>query len=209
MSKIEVHQEVHQEVLQSQRNRLLALLADRSWKRGPVVLASGRTSDFYLDCKQTALHAEGAAAIGDLVFAHVQALRSGGLRIDGVGGLTLGADPIAVATAIASFRHHAPVHAFIIRKEPKAHGTGVWLEGGSNLAAGAQVLLVEDVVTTGASTLKALERAKESDLTPVAIVALVDRQEGGRAHLEATGLPFASLFTRADFEALGAPAQAR
>src|SRR5687767_12133796 len=105
------------------RGRLLELLAERSWKRGPVVLASGRTSDFYLDCKQTALHAEGAWLIGQLVFAHVGALRAQGLKVEGVGGITLGADPIAVATALVSQENGQPVHAFIIRKEPKGHGT--------------------------------------------------------------------------------------
>jgi orotate phosphoribosyltransferase len=182
--------------------RLLALLAELSWKRGPVVLASGRTSDFYLDCKQTALHAEGAHVIGQLVFAHVQKLRAAGLRVDGVGGLTLGADPIAVATAVTSFREGAPVHAFIIRKEPKGHGTAAWLEGARNLSDKAPVLMVEDVVTTGGSTQKALDRARESGLTPVGILALVDRQEGGRENLSKTGLPFESLLTRADFDAL-------
>lgn len=186
------------------KNRLLHLLAEKSWRRGPVVLASGRTSDFYMDCKQTSLNAEGAAVIGQLVYAHVRSLRQSGQRVDGVGGLTLGADPIAVATAVVSAQYGDPVQAFVIRKEPKGHGTGAWLEGNRNLPEGAQVLLVEDVVTTGGSALKAYERAKESGLVPVGIISLVDRQEGGRENLEATGLPVTSLLTRSDFNDLGA-----
>lgn len=180
-------------------NRLRELLDRLSLKKGPVVLASGKTSNFYLDCKQTALNAEGAVVIGRLVFERIRRLRAEGQRVDGVGGMTLGADPIAVATAVASQQAGEPVHAFVIRKEPKGHGTRAWLEGSNNLADGAPVLLVEDVVTTGGSTLRALERARESGLEPVAIVALVDREEGGSENLEATGLPFEALLRRSDF----------
>lgn len=181
------------------KGRLVQLLSDLSWKRGPVVLASGRTSDFYLDCKQTVLNAEGAQLIGEMVYDHVANLRERGQAVVGVGGLTLGADPIALAAALVSFQRGHPVHAFIIRKEPKGHGTAAWLEGARNLGENAPVLIVEDVVTTGGSTMKAIDRAKESGLVPVGILALVDRQEGGREALEKTGLPFASLVTRADF----------
>jgi orotate phosphoribosyltransferase len=182
------------------KHRLRDLLSERSLKRGQVKLASGKISDFYLDCKQTALCAEGAAVIGALVFDHIEKLRAAGQPIAAVGGLTLGADPVAVATAVTSHGRGEPVDAFIIRKEPKGHGTGSWVEGMGQLAPGTRVLLVEDVVTTGGSTLKALERARESGLEPVAIIALVDREEGGRANLEATGLPFTALLTRSDFD---------
>ena len=182
------------------KRRLLTLLSELSWRRGPVVLASGRTSDFYLDCKQTALHGEGSFVVGQLVMAHIDALRAAGHAIVGVGGLTLGADPIAVAAAVVSnLPAHKPVHAFVIRKEPKGHGTAAWLEGANNLPQGSPVLIVEDVVTTGGSTQKAVERAKLSGLHPVGILALVDRQEGGRENLAAQDLPFAALLTRADF----------
>ncbi|MEE8410472.1 MAG: orotate phosphoribosyltransferase [Myxococcota bacterium] len=180
--------------------RLRDLLAKLSLRRGRVVLASGKESDFYLDCKQTTLNAEGASVVGELVFEHIRRLRADGLAVEGVGGMTLGADPIAVATAVTSHKRGEPLHAFIIRKEPKSHGTRAYLEGAKNLGEGARVLLVEDVVTTGGSTLRALERARESGLEPVAILTLVDRQEGGRENLEATGLPFAALLTRADFD---------
>lgn len=186
--------------MSSPRARLLRLLSELSWRKGPVTLASGKVSDFYIDCKQTALNAEGAALIGQLTFEHVQTLRNQGLRVDGVGGLTLGADPLAVATAVYSFIKNDPVHAFIIRKDPKDHGTAVWVEGAKNVPSGSSVLILEDVVTSGGSGLKAIERARANGLVPIAIFALIDRQEGGRENLAKTGLPFASLFSRSDFK---------
>jgi orotate phosphoribosyltransferase len=111
----------------------------------------------------------------------------------------MGADPLATATAVISHQHNNPVHAFFIRKEPKGHGTDQWIEGLNNFQPGDPVLIVEDVVTTGGSTAKAVARTRESDLNPVAILTLVDRLEGGRANLEALGLLFAALLTRQDF----------
>jgi orotate phosphoribosyltransferase len=181
------------------KQRLLQLLKDLSVKRGQFTLASGKTSDLYIDSKQTSLHCEGATLIGEVIFEHVQQLRQQGHAIVGVGGITMGADPIATAAAVISHQKAAPVHAFIIRKEPKGYGTGQWVEGMRNLPHNASVLIVEDVVTTGGSTVKAVERARESGLLPVAIVALVDRLEGGRENLATLGLPFTALFTRHDF----------
>lgn len=182
------------------KSRLLELLAERSWTRGTVTLASGQVSDFYIDCKQTALHAEGAALIGELFFDRVSQLVT---PVVAVGGLTLGADPLAVATAVASHARGAPVDAFIIRKEPKEHGTGAWLEGANRLSAGAPVAILEDVVTTGGSTLKAIARARESGLDPKIVLCLVDREAGGvEAIREQGGLDVISLFSRSDFDAL-------
>jgi len=181
------------------KQRLLQLLKDLSVKRGNFTLASGKTSDLYIDSKQTSLHSEGATLMGEIIFEHIQQLRKEGQSIAGVGGITMGADPIATAVAIISHQKAAPVHAFIIRKEPKGYGTGQWVEGMLNLPHNAPVLIVEDVVTTGGSTMKAVERARQSGLSPVALWALVDRLEGGRENLAALGLPFTSLFTRNDF----------
>ncbi len=185
--------------MSSARQRLLAMLKERSLKTGPVTLASGKTSSFYIDCKVTALHAEGAALIGQLVCEHVESLRTQGQSIAGVGGLTMGADPIALAAAVTSAATRTPVHAFVVRKEAKDHGTQSFVEGGANLPPGSPVLIVEDVVTTGGSTLKAIERARASGLVPVAVLALVDREEGGAAAIVKAGLRFAALFTRRDF----------
>ncbi|HTN50873.1 MAG TPA: orotate phosphoribosyltransferase [Anaeromyxobacter sp.] len=182
--------------LEADRARLLELLRALSFERRKVVLASGRESDFYVDCKRTALTAEGHALVGRLLFDRVR-------RIEplprGVGGLTLGADPIASAVALTSFLEGRPVDAFIVRKEPKGHGTGQWIEGRKTIPDGSRVVVIEDVVTTGGSALKAIERCRAEGLEPIACLALVDRLEGGREAIEAAGVPLQALFTRTDF----------
>jgi len=182
--------------LAADRARLLELLRALSFERRKVVLASGKESDFYIDCKRTALTAEGHALVGRCLFDRVR-------RVDppvrGVGGLTLGADPLASAIALTSFLESAPVDAFIVRKEPKGHGTGQWIEGRTTIPDGSRVAVLEDVVTTGGSALKAIERCRAEKLEVVACFALVDRNEGGRAAIEAAGVPLDALFTRADF----------
>ncbi len=196
------------------RARLLELLRTLSFERRKVVLASGRESDFYIDCKRTALTAEGHVLIGRLLLERVRRLPA---PVQGVGGLTLGADPIASAVATASFLelerwrtldHVAPdrtegppatYDAFIVRKEPKGHGTGQWIEGRRTLPDGSRVVVIEDVVTTGGSALKAIERCRAEQLAPVACLALVDREEGGRETIEQQGVPLQALFARGDF----------
>ena len=116
-----------------------------------------------------------------------------------MGGLTLGADPLASAVSLTSYLSGTPLHAFIVRKEPKGHGTGQWLEGMKALAPGAPVAILEDVVTTGASTLKAIERAQLEGLRVLGAFALVDRLEGGREAVEAAGHRLFALYTRKDF----------
>ncbi|HEX4622071.1 MAG TPA: orotate phosphoribosyltransferase [Myxococcaceae bacterium] len=178
------------------RARLLELLTSLSFERRKVVLSSGRESDFYIDCKRTALTAEGHALVGRLLFAAVRELAA---QAQGVGGLTLGADPLASAVSLTSWLEGHPLAAFIVRKEPKGHGTGQWIEGLTALGAGAPVAILEDVVTSGASTLKAIERAEAEGLKVVGAFALVDRLEGGREAVEARGYRLSSLFTRKDF----------
>ena len=182
--------------LEQDRARLLELRGELSFERRKVVLASGQESDFYVDCKRTALTAEGHVLVGRLMFERVRAIRP---LVRAVGGLTLGADPIASAVAMTSFLAGEPVDAFIVRKEPKGHGTGQWVEGRRTIPDGSRVVVIEDVVTTGGSALKAIERCRAERLEPVACLALVDRLEGGRAAIEAQGVPLQSLFTRADF----------
>jgi orotate phosphoribosyltransferase len=182
--------------LESDRTRLLDLLRALSFERRRVILASGRESDFYIDCKRTALTAEGHVLIGRLLFDRVRKIRP---LVRGVGGLTLGADPIASAIALTSFLEGEPVDSFIVRKEPKGHGTGQWIEGRKTIPDGSRVVVLEDVVTTGGSALKAIERCRAERLEPVACLALVDRAEGGREAIEAQGVPLEPLFTRKDF----------
>jgi len=159
-----------------------------------VTLSSGLKSNFYIDCKQVSLDAEGAYLIGELFHAAIDQLAPDAIA---VGGLTLGADPLATATSIASFRAGRPRAAFIVRKEPKGHGTNQWVES-AGLKEGAKVVILEDVVTTGAATLKAIERSKAAGFVVQCALGLVDRLEGGREAVEAHA-PLATLFTRADF----------
>jgi orotate phosphoribosyltransferase len=175
------------------RARLLTLLRERSVRWGTFTLASGRTSDLYVDARQTTLHADGAAIVARMVL--------GRLRPDvvGVGGMTLGADPIACAAAAWSTAVlQRPVHAFLVRKEPKAHGTGLPVEGVANLGAGAKVCVVEDTTTTGGSLLKAVDAALAAGLDVVQVLTIVDRQEGASEALAARGLQLDALVTRAD-----------
>jgi orotate phosphoribosyltransferase len=178
------------------RARLLELLRTLSFERRQVILASGQPSDFYVDCKRTALTAEGHVLIGRCLLREVRAIQP---LVRAVGGLTLGADPIASAIALTSFLEGTPVDAFIVRKEPKGHGTGQWIEGRKTIPDGSRVVVLEDVVTTGGSALKAIERCRAEHLEVVACLALVDRLEGGRAAIEAAGVSLRSLFTRKDF----------
>lgn len=179
------------------RQRLLELLTRLAYEKRKVVLSSGRESDFYIDTKQASLTAEGHVLVGRLVMAELRAHFPGARA---VGGMTMGADPIASAASLTSFLEAPPgIPAFYVRKEPKGHGTAQWLEGKKSLPVGAQVAVVEDVVTTGASTLKAVERVRSEGFTVLGVVALVDREEGGREAVEAAGVPLRALFRRSDF----------
>lgn len=176
------------------RAEALALLRDRSYERRRVTLASGRESDFYVDGKQTSLHPRGAYLLGRLLLEKI-ALFGG---VDAVGGPTLGADPLATAIALVSSLEGRPVPGFIVRKEPKGHGTRRWIEGKKNFADGCRVVVVEDVVTTGGSGLSAVEKIEEEGYKVVGLLAVVDREEGAREAIEAKGYRFESLFTKTE-----------
>ena len=163
-------------------DRLIALLLERSFRVGDFVLASGARSSYYVDARTTTTHAEGQAVVGRLGLA---AIRDAGLRPAAVGGLTLGADPVAYAIAHASWIAGDPVNAFTVRKEPKAHGTGKRVEG--CFAAGDEVVVIEDTVTTGGSAIKAIHAVEAEGGRVLAVLALVDREEGGREAIERAG----------------------
>ncbi len=177
----------------SDRTELMQIIRELSYEEREVTLASGRKSTFYFDGKQTALHGRGGLLVGQAFWEEVKQFEG---PIHGVGGLTLGADPIATATSIAAFLDGQETAAFIIRKEPKGHGTGQWLEGRKNLPPGSRVVIVEDVTTTGGSSLKAVERARSEGLEVVGIVTLVDREEGARENIEAQGIALRAVFTK-------------
>ncbi len=175
--------------------RLITLLAERSARQGDFVLASGRRSPLYVDCRLTAMSPEGQLLIGRVGLAN---LRASGWSVDTVGGLTLGADPIAYAIAHASALEHERgegdlVRAFTVRKEAKTHGTGKLIEG--PFRPGDRVAVVEDVVTTGGSALRAVEAVRQAGGQVIGVLALVDREEGGRERLEAEGLEVRALVT--------------
>ena len=178
------------------RGLLLQLLKTKSYREGRVVLASGKESDFYIDCRQTSLSAEGHRLIGRLLLQLISENFPGATA---VGGPTLGADPQVSAVSLTSVLQGRPLDAFIVRKEAKGHGTGAWIEGMANLKAGDTVVMLEDVVTTGGSSLRAVLRAEEAGLKVPGILVLVDRQEGGRENIEGAGYKLVSLYTKADF----------
>jgi orotate phosphoribosyltransferase len=172
------------------------MLLQYAYQKKKVTLASGKESDFYIDCRGVVLSAEGHALTGELLLALAREIDP---EVQAVGGLTMGADPLASAVALTSWTQGRPVGAFLVRKEPKGHGTGQWCEGLQLLPAKSHAVIVEDVITTGGSSLKAVERAREAGLVVSGVAAIVDRSEGGRENLEKAGLVVRSLFSRMDF----------
>lgn len=183
----------------ARRQALVALLAERSARRGRFTLASGRESSLYIDARLTTMSPEGLVLVGP---AGLAALDAAGWTVDAVGGLTLGADPVSYAVGYASALAGRPVRTFTVRKEAKAHGTGRLIEG--PFREGDRVAVVEDVITTGGSALRAVDAVRAAGGTVVGVLALVDREEGGREALEAAGLAVIAL-TRAS-EIVGAMA---
>lgn len=173
------------------RTRLLELVKTVALSRGHFILASGKESTFYLDGRLVTLSPEGAFLIGHLMFDHLREL-----DVQAIGGLTMGADPVATAVALVSFEEGQPMPAFLVRKEAKAHGKQKQVEG--PLPAGARVAIVEDTVTTGESALLAIDAVEKLGCTVVSVMALVDRLEGGRELLESKGYAFTPLFTVRD-----------
>lgn len=174
------------------KNRLIELIIEKAFRYSeePVFkLVSGRTSNYYFDCKAVTLHPEGIYLIGNLLFDLVK-----DLDVKGIGGLTLGADPIAYSVAYTSYLKGRPVEAFVVRKTAKTHGTMQWIEG--NINKGDKVVIVDDVITTGKSTIEAITRSKEAELDIVKVIALIDRQEGGKEAVEASGYKLDSIITR-------------
>ena len=169
------------------RSALVALLRERSVKRGDFILASGKKSRFYIDARLTTMSPEGLSLIGALGLA---TLVEAQWNVDSVGGLTLGADPIAYAISYASASSH-PLRAFTVRKESKAHGTGKLIEG--PYREGDRVAVIEDVITTGGSAIRAVEAIRSAKGIVAGVLALVDREEGGRANIESLGIPVISL----------------
>ncbi|WP_022723019.1 orotate phosphoribosyltransferase [Rhodopseudomonas sp. B29] len=178
------------------RARLADIIRARSFGRGEITLASGRKSDFYFNLKPTMLDPEGAALLAELTY---EALRDE--KVDYVGGLEMGAVPLAGAIAQLSWLKNHPIAAFFVRKKPKEHGARLSVEGlakGESLA-GKRCVIVEDVTTTGGSAIKAVEAVKESGAEIVLVLTMVDREEGATEAFAGAGLPFRSLFKASEF----------
>ncbi|MBI5101232.1 MAG: orotate phosphoribosyltransferase [Nitrospirae bacterium] len=174
------------------KKRLIELVLEKAFKYSeePVFrLVSGRMSNYYFNCKAVTLNPEGMHLIGNIIFGMIE-----GSGAKGIGGLTLGADPIADAVAYTSYLKSAPVEAFVVRKTAKAHGTMQWVEG--NVQKGDGVVIVDDVITTGKSTIEAIEKAREAGLEIIRVIALVDRQEGGRENIETLGYRVEPVITK-------------
>jgi orotate phosphoribosyltransferase len=180
------------------RDRLRDLLVQRSLVRGDFVLASGARSTYYIDARKTLFSAEGQFLVGH---EGLRLLREAGLAPEWVGGLTMGADPVACAMAHRSWIDSSPVHAFSVRKEAKAHGAGSRVEGG--LPSGAPVVVLEDTLTTGGSALRALEALEAHGARILGVLAVVDRESGGREAIEAAGYTLLRMYTAG--ELLAAP----
>lgn len=170
---------------------LIALLREKSVRTGTFTLASGKTSDFYVDARQTTLHAEGSKLVAERILAMLHD------DVTAVGGLTMGADPVACSVAAHSTIVGRPIHAFLIRKVAKGHGTGQYCEGLANVPQGSKVAILEDTTTTGGSLLLAAERAQAAGLVVAQTITVVDRQEGAEARIAEAGFTLESLTTRA------------
>jgi orotate phosphoribosyltransferase len=176
-----------------ERQRLKEILLEKSYRKGTFTLTSGKTSDFYIDGKQTTLSAEGAWLCGKLL---LELLQKSTTPIHAVGGMTLGADPLVTAVSIASYLEGSPIPAFIVRKEAKGHGTANYIEGLKNMPEGCTVALLEDVVTTGGTLLKVIERVEAAGFKVGLIATVVERQEGGTQRLAEAGYTLDAVFTR-------------
>ena len=178
--------------MHSARQKLLSTLAHKSFRLGEFKLSSGATSDYYIDCRTTTLDAKGSRLTGEVFFEEI---RRRGWKAQAIGGLTMGADPIVVAVAVVS----GELDGFLVRKAEKQHGTGQRIEGFREL--GARVVIVDDVCTTGASTVQAIEAAREFGFDVVGVMCLIEREDAmGRPNVEkaAGPAPFISIFTAND-----------
>ncbi len=174
--------------------RLIELIKERSFRQTAtpeITLTSGKKSRFYFNLKQVTCFSEGQYLVGRLIYEKIESLS---LTPDGIGGMTMGADPISFAVAHTFHLNNKKIEAFSIRKEPKAHGAGLQIEG--HVKRGDSVIITEDVITTGGSTIKAIQIARDHGLAVLGVIALLDRcEENGRQNIEALGAPVHSILT--------------
>jgi orotate phosphoribosyltransferase len=186
--------------MEKKKERLGEIILERSFKYSenpPFTLASGKQSNFYFNCKPTTLDPEGMNLIGEIIFDMIK-----DAPVTAAGGLTLGADPIADALAVISWQQGKPVKSFIVRRDVKDHGTKSAIEG--NVKAGEKVVIIDDVITTGGSTIIAIEHARKAGLIIDRVITLIDREEGGRDNILRYVENVQSVFTRTEIMALRA-----
>ena len=185
--------------MEEKKHKLLAMIKEKSFRYRtdpPFTLASGKKSPYYVDCKPTTNNAEGMALIGEIIFDLIK-----DDDVQAIGGLTMGADPIAHAAALVSYQRGKPMNAFSVRKKPKDHGNikAHRIEG--DIRTGQNVIIVEDVITTGGSTLQAIEAARDFGLNIIKVIALLDREEGGKQNIEKEAVTVNALFSLSQFTA--------
>jgi orotate phosphoribosyltransferase len=178
------------------RQRLISMLRKLSFERRQVTLASGRQSDFFLDCKQVSLTSEGHLLLGTIMLDIIHKYFA---TAEAVAGVELGGCPLASAVSLTSFFRGKPLPALYIRKATKDHGTKKMIEGDKSIYSGMPVVLLEDVVTTGGSTIKAAKILSDAGLNPLGVVVIVDRLEGAKESLDQANLPYIAISTRKDF----------
>ncbi len=184
--------------VQEAKKRLAQILFEKSYMEGDFTLTSGRKSDYYFDCRQSSLHAEGAFLIGNLLYSMIT-----DDSIVAVGGMTMGADPLITATSLAAYAQGRQLPGLIVRKEVKGHGTARAVEGLANVNKGDHVLVVEDVLSTGGSALRACARLEEAGLVVRSVLCILNREEGGAEAVQAAGYTVGAIFTRSELVALG------
>lgn len=182
--------------MQDMKKQLAKILVEKSYKEGDFTLTSGKKSEYYFDCKQTALHPEGSYLLGRLFLEIIKEYEVA----QGVGGMTLGADPLISSVTVVSHIEDMPLPGFIVRKKSKGHGTDQYLEGLANFKEGDKVVMLEDVVTTGGTLITACQRVKDAGLDIVGVIAVLDREEGGRENLKQAGYELKSIFTRSELK---------
>lgn len=180
------------------REQLRALITDLAVVHGRLTLASGKEADYYVDLRRITLHHQAAPLVGHVLLDHLEVQGYGPADVDAVGGLTLGADPVATALLHAAASRGLDLDAFVVRKESKAHGLQRRIEGPD--VAGRRVVAVEDTSTTGGSVLTAVEALREAGADVVAVAVIVDRDTGARERIETEGLPYLSLYSLADLD---------
>ena len=182
-------------------DQLKELIREKSLKFGDFTLASGKKATYYLDGKQVTLDSLGAKLIGegilDIIRKEKEFLTADGQLPDAIGGMSIGADPITAATIVMAAIHGIPMRGFMVRKQSKGHGTNQYIEG--PIKSGDRIIIVEDVVTTGGSSLEAIQRVEDAGLKVVGVIAIIDRMEGGAEAFTEKGYPFRSLLTIKDF----------